>query len=130
MNDIELKELPDQVKEFVTVIGLEDSLRLVSMYGGVTITFTDDRRTEVGSRRDLIERVLGKKKAGTFFKHFANRSIYIPRCSIALKRVRDRSICRDSDAGASIPELCMKYAPLSDRQIWRILKASADIFRE
>jgi Mor family transcriptional regulator len=125
MTDIRMDDLPDQAREIADVIGLEDTLRLVSMYGGLVISFSDEGQREVGGRRDIIEKVLGKR-ARLFFKHFANRTLYVPRCASALKRIRNAQICRDSDAGMSRAELVQKYAPLTERHIWRILKESAD----
>lgn len=125
MNDIALEELPELAKEMVSVIGVEDTIRMVKVYGGMTIAFSDERRPDVGSRRDIIERLIGKKKATAFFRHFANRVLYVPRCVSAINRVRNRQVCTDA-ASLSVPELAMKYQ-LSERMIWNILKESADI---
>ena len=65
-----------------------------------------------------IQAAAAKKGLG-----FANRSLYIPRCTNALKAARDRMIRKDSDS-MPIQELILKYG-LSERQLWRILKASA-----
>lgn len=124
MNEITMDDLPDQAREIANLVGLEDTLRLVSVYGGMPLAFSDDRQDEVGTRRDIIAKLLGKKKAATFFKHFANRIVYIPRCASALKKVRNKLICVDSDK-LSVPELVGKYQ-LTERQIWNILKESAD----
>lgn len=122
-DDFNLDELPEQIKEIVSVIGIEDTIRLTNVYGGMTIRFSDESSRDVGTRRDIIERLLGKKKAPLFFKHFANRALYIARCTNALKGTRDRQIRTDSDV-MQMAELILKWG-LSERQIWRILKASA-----
>jgi predicted phage terminase large subunit-like protein len=72
-------------------------------------------------RGDIIKRLLGKKTAAKFFRHFNNRRVYLARCTQALATVRARQVRADSDSMA-MAELQLKY-DMSERQIYRILKA-------
>jgi Mor family transcriptional regulator len=122
--DFKLDELPDQIKEIVGVIGLTNTMRLVNIYGGSYLVFSVKERTigtETGTRRDIIKRLLGKKTAAKFFRHFNNRRVYLARCTQALATVRARQVRADSDSMA-MAELQLKY-DMSERQIYRILKA-------
>jgi hypothetical protein len=125
MKGITLEDLPDQAREIAGVVGLDDTLRIVSVYGGMALSFSDDTQGEVGTRRDIITQLLGKKKATAFFRRFVNRILYIPRCASALKKVRDVEICQKYDRATTIAELVGEYR-LTERQIWNILKESAD----
>lgn len=122
----EADPLPEAAREIVTVVGLESAMRLVSVYGGSTISFSDESRgPEVGGRRDIIAKLLGPQRAKAFFRHFANRILYVPRCSATLRLIRDRQICAAFDDGASVRELMAEHG-LSERSISRILKDTVD----
>lgn len=128
MNDITLEDLPKQAREIADLIGLEATLRLVSVYGGMTLSFSSGKgpvRAEIGTRRDIIEKLIGKAKTALLFKHYASEIVYLPRCASALKRVRDVEICSESDEGATLGELAAKHR-LTERQVWTILKDSSD----
>lgn len=125
--------LPRQLLEIADAIGLPAAQRLVDELGGTTWPVAKGvRRLGVIRHAALIE-VVGERAAGIMAERWANVPLYIPKCDVALRRLRDLEINRQFvqgvregiSANTLVAELARSYK-LSDRRIWEILKQPGD----
>ncbi|SIS88153.1 Mor transcription activator family protein [Neptunomonas antarctica] len=121
--------LPDSIHEVAAVIGMPATLRLVERFGGTTLPLP--RGDNIIGRASLavLAKQIGDDDAQKLAHHCAGEPLYIPRCDVALRRLRDLSIC-DQFAGAVrtgktaikvVAELALANK-LTDRWIWKIVK--------
>ena len=113
-------DLPETVRDLVSLIGMQSTLRLVDSFGGLTILVPkgDERRGIIG-RESLIE-VVGRRCADRLIERYGGTRLYVASCRRAILALRDRSIC-SSYPVRSVKELAIEHG-LSDRQVWAILK--------
>jgi Mor family transcriptional regulator len=131
MNDMERVQalLPQQVREIARVVGLPGALRLVDELGGTTWEFAKGANRIGEIRVAALADILGEEAAAVLTRHMGGEKIYIPRCSTALRSLRDAEIHRQFEqavregvtANTVVAELARAYK-LSDRRIWLILK--------
>ncbi|MFI8744506.1 Mor transcription activator family protein [Pseudomonas sp. NPDC077186] len=122
--------LPQQIHEIAQVIGLPGALRLVQELGGTTWEFAKGANRNGSIRVAALAEILGEEAASLLTQHLGGEKIYIPRCAAALRQQRDLEIHRQFEqavregvtANTVVAELARAYT-LSDRRVWRILKA-------
>lgn len=128
-----ISELPQAAQDLVRLIGLRGTVALVEQLGGTTFPVALNLRKLGHLRYDLLAEVVGPRAADTLTREYGGTELYIPRCSDALRRARDRAICAEfdqmiapgSDASGrdAAFTLARKYR-MSDRQVWQILKST------
>ncbi|MFS7554038.1 Mor transcription activator family protein, partial [Pasteurella multocida] len=76
-----------------------------------------------------LKELIGKESAIKLRTHFQSEEIYIPRCDVALRVLRNQRLKADFDyltqregksGRMSMLEICHKYK-ISDRQAWDIV---------
>lgn len=119
--------LPDVVKEMVQIIGFPATEKLIKSLGGVYFRFSDGLKYFP----KLVE-VVGMDAAKALRQHFHRSDMYIPRCEVALKVLRNQHFKREFDrlcdekglsGRMAMLELCPQFQ-LSDRQGWEIIRCS------
>lgn len=131
MGEITIDALPEVAREIAEIIGLSRTVTLVDRLGGTTFPISK-RMTRLGELRfAILSDVIGCDAASALSKHYGGTNLYIPRCSKALRCLRDARIIEEFDrkigklsANAIVSELALAYK-LSDRQIWNVLKKDA-----
>ncbi len=121
--------LPGQIKLIAQLIGLSKAMRLVECLGGTTWPVAKGGNRAGESRHAALAEVVGDEAAETLAHHFGGDELYIPRCSTALRRLRDWEINDRFVAGVRagqssndlVSELAREFG-LSDRRVWSILK--------
>lgn len=121
--------LPETVKEIVGVIGFPATEKLIKECGGTTLYFSNLTREMV--YLDKLKEVLGSENALKFKSYIGECDLYLPRCDIALKMLRNQQIYMDfchltedkkQSGRVAMLQLCPKYG-LSDRTVWDIVRS-------
>lgn len=133
LTESELQALPETVHELIALIGQEKALRLVSVFGGVTLLIPQGRRKCGEALSDAIAAVIGAEALQKMRPYFLGcEPLYVPRCTAALSAVRDRHIrqeydrmtmCEDLSGNCAASLLAVRFR-LSDRSVFKILKRS------
>lgn len=120
--------LPKSVQRLIALIGLPLTVRLVSVWGGRTVTLYNGK----GSLDRLTE-IVGREAAQILLTYYGGSPFIIALCTDAIREVRNSEIRADFDretmleglsGRASVINATVKFAPISDRTVWRILKKS------
>lgn len=124
----DLSHLPQSAQLIVSLIGLPATVLLVEKRGGRTLS--------LHRRGDSVKRlagIVGEAAADSLFEHYGSEPIVVPRCTAALKNLRNEKIHAEFDrmtgaerqtARAAIDTIVDNFG-LTERQIWRILKLSS-----
>lgn len=128
MQEIELSDvsgyLPDVVHQMIDVVGFRAVEKVIRTFGGTTFCFTDG----VHYFPKLIE-LIGRESAVKLRHYFRSEQVYIPRCEVALRTLRNQRLKAEFDyltqeqhksGRMAMLEICPKYQ-LSDRQAWEIV---------
>lgn len=115
--DLEM-DWPRSLIELKEVIGTNGVVRLVEGFGGVRVFIPKQLRD--GHR--LVAN-LGQEVAGRLSRHFGGETLSIPRAVRTLRRMRNREIVEQYNAGIPVRRLAMTFR-LTERQIYTILGAS------
>lgn len=122
--------LPSIMQEMAVVLGFDLTLRVAVALGGTS------RVIPVGSRassakpvQKLIDDLGCQETAQALIKHYGGTVIYLPRCVVAVRALRDIAIHQAAEEGlrtkrsmvSIVTDLARQYC-LSDRRIWEILK--------
>lgn len=121
--------LPESIHEVAEVIGLPETLKLVDRMGGTTFCVPRGKTSIGRATLKRLETKLGSDVAQKLALHFEGQPFYIPRCEVALRRLRDIDICNTFErriregetANRAVADLATYYK-LSDRRVWIILK--------
>ncbi|AXP38833.1 mor transcription activator family protein [Haemophilus influenzae] len=117
--------LPEIVLEMVELVGFVDVEKIINQFGGATFRFTDG---SVYFPR--LKALIGLESAVKLRHYFQAEEVYIPRCEVALRLLRNERLKADFDyitqtekksGRTAMLELCQKYR-LSDRQAWEIVR--------
>lgn len=132
--------LPVQVHLIADLVGLPAAIRLVEVLGGTTWPVAKARNRAGEARHAALAEIIGEKAADRIAQHWGGDMLYIPRCAVALRRVRDLEINQRFEDGVRqgvssnvlVAQLAREFR-LCDRRIWEILKqpaesASGDLF--
>lgn len=117
--------LPETMQEIVNIIGVENLEKFLNNFSGSTIRFT---RGDVYF--PLLENCLGAELAGKLVDYFEHEFVYIRRCHVALRILRNYRFKAEydyltQDKGMSGRQAMIVLAPkyqLSDRALWGILR--------
>lgn len=121
--------LPQVVLDMVQLVGFDKVEKIVRQFGGVNFCFTDGK---VYFPR--LKALIGLESAVKLRRYFSAERVYIPRCEIALRLLRNARLKADFDfitqqekksGRVAMLELCPKYQ-LSDRQAWDIVRNVQD----
>lgn len=127
MTDFENVEqyLPESVKGIIGAIGFANTEKLVKAFGGVSFQFS---RAE--AYFSLLREVLGQDVAIQLLQYTGTAELYIPRCEVALRILRNQRLYADfcqltQEEGLSgrmaVLDLCPKYQ-VCDRTAWEIVR--------
>jgi hypothetical protein len=91
--------LPGVATEFAKVIGLKSTVSLIAEFGGMNWRFAKSRPPSglAAQRFEEMAAVIGADNAILLGATFTDEEIYIPRCTVAMKALRDRQIIKDFD---------------------------------
>ncbi|ELT9608104.1 hypothetical protein R8O49_003832 [Raoultella planticola] len=120
--------LPPVVIQIADLIGFPATERLLSAFGGTTFPIGKGLRTLGAQRAALLRDTIGDHNAQILFKNFGGFPIYLPRCELALRKLRNLRFLAEFDEmsrnGTSslmaMTILCPKYG-FCDRGGWRLL---------
>lgn len=117
--------LPPVVLEMVDLVGFDVTEKIIRHFGGVCFLFSD------GSIYfPRLKALIGSENATTLRRYFKSEEVYIPRCDVALRTLRNTRLVNEfliktqvegKSGRAAMFDLCPKYA-LSDRQAWEIVR--------
>lgn len=121
--------LPQQVLDIAEAIGMPATQELVEALGGTTWPVAQGKSRSGIIRHEALIGIIGVDAADIMAKHWANVPLYIPRCDVALRSLRDYKINTEFEQGVRegisanilVAELA-RSNKLSDRRIWEILK--------
>ncbi|UOO93560.1 Mor transcription activator family protein [Vitreoscilla stercoraria] len=124
--------LPDAFHEFVALIGIDETLKLIKAYGGAFLPIYQGFTKSSRANNQKIGDVIGNKNAEILVNAFwASRKIYIPKCKAAVLHFRNVEIVRQYNAltkqlpdPEAVRELSLKHQ-LNTRTIYRILKKTS-----
>lgn len=116
--------LPEIVLEMVDIVGFADTEKLIRAFGGISFRFNDG-----AYYFPLLVNAVGRDSAEKLRHYFHFEVVYIPRCEVALKVLRNQRFKAEFDyltqgqhlsKRKAMIELCPKYQ-ISDRQGWTII---------
>lgn len=115
--------LPETVKEIVEVIGLPAAVALVKSFGGTGFYLTQN-----GLDYERAVSAIGEELAKKLTAYYHRAYLYLPKCDVALRVLRNRAFNADflaltgsgKSGRAAMIDLCGKYK-ISDRQGWEIV---------
>lgn len=121
--------LPERILEIAQAIGLPATQRLVEELGGTTWPVAKGVRHLGIIRHEALARVVGETAAEIMAERWGSEALYIAKCDVSLRRLRDLEIHRQFEqairegisTNTVVNELARTYK-LSDRRIWEILK--------
>ncbi|WP_410677802.1 Mor transcription activator family protein [Avibacterium paragallinarum] len=117
--------LPPVVLEMVDLVGFEVTEKIIRHFGGVCFLFSDG-----AIYFPRLKALIGLENATTLRQYFKSEEVYIPRCDVALRTLRNTRLVNEflmktqvegKSGRAAMLDLCPKYA-LSDRQAWEIVR--------
>lgn len=132
--------LPEQAKDLAGVIGYQGVLQVISKIPGTSWEFprlkgnkgAEYSNTSVFS--ELEEAIGSRDLAVRMCKFYSGEKVYIPKCSDALRRLRDIAIHREIESllkkGLTMYRAVRKVSVmfgLSDRWVWEILKSPNEL---
>ncbi|EBD0702914.1 mor transcription activator family protein [Salmonella enterica] len=134
IGDVELERvqrlLPDSALQLIDVLGWPATARLISAFGGATLSAKSGVRAErSGGVHKLLRSVLTEDESKALTRYLGGAPFYIPRCDQALRALRNArflsELHQQQDTGHSIRQslalLCPRYG-ISDRYAWRLIR--------
>lgn len=123
-------ECPESVRDLAQCIGLRATIRLLNMFGGISIAIPKSAETaKNGILRDVRE-CIGDVLFEKLTKIYGGMPVYLSMLTRHHSKRRNRAIRQRFDkltatmsAGSSVDTISNDFS-LSSRQIWRILKQS------
>lgn len=116
--------LPEVVLEMIDVLGFADTQQVIDKFGGTRLYFMDKAHYY-----KLIKDTINEDVAKKMRDFFRTESVYIPRCEVALRLLRNLQFKAEYDyltnngvsGRMAMVQLCPKYN-ITDRTGWLILK--------
>ncbi|WP_424410478.1 Mor transcription activator family protein [Pasteurella sp. PK-2025] len=128
MYEIELKNvtshLPSVVHEMISITGFHNVAKIIKRFGGTRFRFTDGAHYF-----PRLRGLIGEQDAIKLRQHFSSEEVYIPRCDVALRILRNENLKADFDyltlkeeksEKIALLDICYKYQ-LSERQVREII---------
>ena len=122
-----IEHLPDNTKLIWRAVGdLRQFWRLLHAFGGQNIRVP---RVLPKDKNHALRKSLGVACLRKLMAVFGGTSIYVPRCTALMNRLRQRDIIKDfshrtrrgSSSTAAVSNLARRHG-ISDRRVWQILK--------
>lgn len=120
--------LPESVQSIADVIGLADTEKLVCVIGGARFKFGKGKQET--ARLKLLQQTIGEAQTEKLLSVFGGDVMYIPRCRLALQRLRNQRFRADYAAltndgktskAMALLQLCPQYG-ISQRTADAILR--------
>lgn len=119
--------LPESVQNIVDVIGLADTEKLVKAVGGTRFKFGKGKHET--ARLKLLQQTIGEAQTEKLLAVFGGDVMYIPRCQLALQKLRNRRfraaydelVANGTSKAMALLQLCPEYG-ISQRTADGILK--------
>lgn len=137
VNRKELEELeallPPSAIALIHVLGYDATARLVTNFGGVTLTAKGGEVAErTGGAYSMMYDVMTEEEVARLKQYVGQAAFYIPRCETAVRKLRNArfvaAVAERQDMGLSIRQalavLCPQFG-ISDRLGWELLSASS-----
>lgn len=109
-----LQLLPKVLQEFVRLIGIDATMKVVDAYGGtrlrIPLEATDDHP---------LAELIGKEKLVLLTRHFLGHRFDLPKATAALLHIRNSKIIAEYGP-KSTRQLALEHG-LCERQIWNIV---------
>lgn len=125
-------QLPAVVLEIADAVGMSAALQLVEELGGTSWEFAKGANRNGRIKVAALADIIGDEAAQRLTERVKGNNIYIPRCAVALRRLRDLEInqqfvqaVREGVSANTVVADLARTNRLSDRQIWNILKQPA-----
>ncbi|MEB3462722.1 Mor transcription activator family protein [Pasteurella multocida] len=118
------KHLPDVVHEMINIAGFHNTEKIIKRFGGARFRFTDGAHYF-----PRLSGLIGEQDAIKLRQHFSSEEVYIPRCDVALRVLRNQNLKADFDYltlkeeksdKIALLDICYKYQ-LSERQVREII---------
>lgn len=110
------------VREFITLLGYQDTEKLIQKFGGITFRVRKGKRLKDNRRREILVEHLGEEVTKKLEGYFGGEDVYIPRNMHALREYRNQHFLNDYYAliekGESARFALLKLCPIygvSDR---------------
>ena len=125
--------LPESMQQIAEVIGLDGAEKLVRAVGGARFKFGKGRHNT--ARMKLLRQAVGKAGADKLAAVFGGDELYIQRCSVQLRKIRNRrfraAFAALTDGGKTskamaLTELCPQFG-LSHRTADKILAEREEV---
>jgi len=125
--------LPESMRQIAEVIGLDGAEKLVRSIGGARFKFGKGRHNP--ARMKLLRQAVGKAGSDKLAAVFGGDELYIPRCTVQLRKVRNRrfraAFMALTDGGKTskamaLTELCPQFG-LSHRTADKILAEREEV---
>ncbi|VEH65471.1 Uncharacterised protein [Rodentibacter pneumotropicus] len=84
--------LPEVVLEMVELVGFADMEKIVHQFGGTNFLFSDGR-----VYFPKLKALIGLESAVKLRRYFKSERVYIPRCEVALRLLRNERLKADFD---------------------------------
>ncbi|EHF8059023.1 mor transcription activator family protein [Salmonella enterica subsp. enterica serovar Oranienburg] len=126
--------LPESALELVDVLGWAATARLISRFGGVSLSGNTGRaRERTGGVHRMLREVLTEDEVRKLVRHLGSMAFYIPRCDVALRELRNTRFMAEMDdalaSGCSMRQAMARLCPrfgFSDRYAWRLMRRRKD----
>lgn len=125
----EIEELVQPiVHEFITLLGYQDTEKLIKKFGGITFRVRKGKRLKDNRRRELLIEHLGEEVTKKLEGYFGGEDVYIPRNMHALRAYRNQQFLNDyyalletgESSNFALLKLCPVYG-VSDRWAQRLI---------
>lgn len=126
--------LPPSATALIHVLGYDATARLVTNFGGVTLTAVGGEAAErTGGAYSMMYDVMTEEEVAKLKKYVGPVAFYIPRCEAALRKLRNArfvaAVAERQEMGLSIRQalavLCPQFG-ISDRLAWELLQSHRD----
>ena len=127
--DVCLDDLPQSARDLITQIGLPATVALIQAMPGIRFPVPrgENNNPDGAARFAQLVEIIGYEATLLLVRNYGDdRGLYVPSCTKAILRARDRQIIADYGTGVTVLDLALKYR-LSYRRIEGILNAPITI---
>jgi len=118
LDRVNIQQLPHSLQALIDCIGMENTYRLTSLYGGRA------KYIPKHAQRTSLAKLLPPDALAALIKRFAGLALEIPKVDHFWRQLRNLQIRQESSAGCSRSMLASKYG-LSQRQIGNIRRTDS-----
>ena len=115
--DIDVSLLGPLLAEFVKLVGVSATMRIVERFGGTPLYLAAEPPAD-----GQLAKLIGWPDAQRLGREFAGEHPMIPKAYAALKALRNRRLVADRHRGLTLSQLAQRYG-LTQRRICQILAA-------